>query len=253
MTIGDAHPEDGAGRRFWEVLAMKIVIQCAGSKQSEAGCLTEKVKFVAHPEHTHPSDSIRYCRPDEPAETEPETWRDVLARYNAAFVRDGSNPNRLCSAACLYKPRIYEDLVRHFRPEKVFILSARWGLVRGDYLLPDYNITFSKQARKEYRRGKRESGWSDFNQLRVEDGEEVHFFGGLNYLDLFYSLSGATDVIRGKIVIHHKGSLCNTQGGYQYKRFCGNASTNWHYVAAAEFMRRGGCVQASYNMTAHHS
>ena len=132
------------------------------------------------------------------------------------------------------------NLIRSFRAENVFILSAGWGLVRADYLLPDYNITFSKRQNvpQESRRGKRESGWSDFNQLRdsVEVSEEVHYFGGQDYLDLFYSLS-ALDIQRNKFVIHHKAILVH-RNGYQYDQYIGNVKTNWHYPAAAEFIRK---------------
>ena len=126
-----------------------------------------------------------------------------------------------------------------FLAENVFILSAGWGLVRADYLLPTYNITFSKQRNvpKECQRAKLEPGWLDFNQLldHVVDGEEVQFFGTPNYLDLFYSLS-ARDITRGKFVIHHKASLRQQRDGYLYQQYFGRAKTNWHYLAADEFM-----------------
>ncbi len=202
---------------------MKIVIQCAGSKKSCAGNLTDqhghRLVFVAHPEAPDLDHSDgHYCRPDELADMGSGSWRDALVRYNEVFVREGSNPKSLLPAGRLYEPAIYESLVSHFQPANVFILSAGWGLVRADFLLPQYNITFSRQqnVRKEYRRGKREPGWNDFNQLRgvVVDAEEVHFLGGRDYLDLFYSLS-APEVGRGKFVIHHKAALRH-RDGYHY-------------------------------------
>jgi hypothetical protein len=37
-------------------------------------------------------------------------------------------------------------LVEKFGIEKVFILSAGWGLIRADFLTPNYDITFSGSA-----------------------------------------------------------------------------------------------------------
>lgn len=224
---------------------MKIVIQCAGSKRPDAGNLKNKfgtrVRFVAHADNRDSSQVTAHnCRPDELVEPALGTWRDVLTQYNADFVRNGTNPDNLSPAGKLYEPPVYANLVRRFRPENVFILSAGWGLVRADYLLPDYNITFSNQPNvpKESRRGKRELGWLDFNQLqgKVEENEEVHFFGGLDYLDLFYTLS-ASESSRAKFVIHYKSAGLPHKTGYKYERYMGAAKTNWHYPAAADFLR----------------
>jgi hypothetical protein len=224
---------------------MKIVIQCAGSKRPDAGYLKNRlgtrVRFVAHSGNRGSSQVNAYCyRPDELADPALGTWRDVLTRYNADFVRNGSNPEKLSPAGELYEPPVYGALVRRFRPENVFILSAGWGLVRADYLLPDYNITFSNQSNvpKESRRGKRELGWLDFNQLcgAAEENEEVHFFGGQDYLDLFYSMS-ASETSRAKFVIHYKAAALPQKNGYKYERYMGGAKTNWHYPAAADLVR----------------
>ena len=96
---------------------MKIVIQCAGSKQSDSGHLTDRtgtrVTFVAHPEKVDPSRSVgRYCRPDDPAEPDPGTWREALLRYNSAFFRDGSNSDRLLPAGNLYEPALSTCILR---------------------------------------------------------------------------------------------------------------------------------------------
>ena len=224
---------------------MKIVIQCAGRKRSDAGRLTDRTGtpsvFVAHPDKYDPFQfGVRRSRPDDVADSESGTWRDILVRYNATFVRDGSNPDRLLSAGDLYEPPVYGRLMHRFHPTNVFILSAGWGLVRADYLLPNYDITFSTQpkVRQECRRNKREVDWLDFNQLlgQVVDGEEIHFFGGQDYLDLFYFLSDP-NIIIGKYVIHHKADLRH-RAGYEYDRYNSYAKTNWHYLAADAFGKR---------------
>jgi hypothetical protein len=218
---------------------MRIVIQCAASKRSDAGRLKDRtgtpVTFVAHPENVVGAQG-RYCRPDDLADSGLGTWRDVLVKYNQGFVRTGSNPDRLLPAGNLYEPPIYEKLVRRFHPTNVYVLSAGWGLVRADCLLPDYNITFSKSADvpREFRRNESEPGWSDFNQLRDSDrdDDETHFFGTPTYLETFYRLTAG---LRGNFLIHHRAKL-RSRDGYEYVPFVGTARTNWHYLAAVAFL-----------------
>ncbi len=142
---------------------MKVVIQCAGRKRDGAGRLRDEagaeVAFVARPDlYTDGLAAFRPCRPDNPAGPEAGTWRDVLARYNERYAREGANPDRLLPAGDLYSPRVYRGLTDAFGPANVFILSAGWGLVRADFLLPDYDITFSNQPNvpRYARRGRRE-------------------------------------------------------------------------------------------------
>ena len=223
---------------------MKVVIQCAGRKRDGAGRLRDgagaEVTFVTHPDlYTDEPALFRLCRPDDPAGPDLGAWRDVLARYNERYAREGANPDRLLLAGDLYSPRVYRGLTDAFGPANVFILSAGWGLVRADFLLPDYDITFSNQKKvpKYARRGRREDGsWRDFNQLRdagLTPGEAVYFFGGRDYLPLYYRLA---DDLPGRKVIHHK-TATPRRAGYEYEAYTGPANTNWHYPAAEAFIR----------------
>jgi hypothetical protein len=221
---------------------MKVVIQCASQKQSGAGRLRDaagrEVVFVARPDLREEGlPAGRRCRPDDPADGD-ETWRDVLVRYN----RDGSNPDGLLPAGDLYRPRecpdLYRELCAALGRENVLVLSAGWGLIRSDFLTPDYDITFSaaKNVGPCRRRSTRLSAdWHDFDHLRdaCTPGEEVHFFGGKDYLPLYYSL---TDGLRARKVIHHKAEV-PTRGDYEYRRHGGTKNQNWHYPAVAEFVR----------------
>jgi len=213
---------------------MKIVIQCAQTKHQAAGTFSnvsgQKVCFVPKPEQCSVSlpQSIS-CRPDEEIGYKPGTWRELLVRYN----RLNSNPNALFRAADLYRPRIYQSLVAQYSWKNVFILSAGWGLVRADYLIPTYDITFSAQASPCKRRSQMDF-YEDFRHLQdhgVSPDETIYFFGGKDYLALFHLLT--QDITTAKTV-YYAGKISEKHDGYhyvQYKRF-----TNWHYACAREFM-----------------
>jgi hypothetical protein len=217
---------------------MKVIIQCAGWKQSNAGRLKNvsgaDVLFVIRPDLC-PGDgqsSIYYCRPDDPVEPGLGTWRETLVAYN----RSGENPYGLSAAADLYRPAVYRSLVSAFGRENIFILSAGWGLIRSDFLTPDYDITFSTQAPDWARRPKQlVEPLTDLNHLassRMSPAEPIHFFGGRDYLPLLRAL---TTGLAAKIVVHHKGSP-PAYSGFTYEAFCCNRNQNWHYAAADAFI-----------------
>lgn len=160
-------------------------------------------------------------------------------QYNASFLATGANPQGLVSAFALYWPSTYAELAT-LPVEDVFIMSAGWGLVRGDYLLPSYNITFSKQAPKHSQRGARETDWLDFNHLvgAIKPGEDVHFFGGEDYLRPFCNLIARHRSPRD-FVIHHKvdEARLSMRGDF---RFCRHEIRDrmWHYKALTDFLGR---------------
>jgi hypothetical protein len=210
---------------------MKIVIQCAGRKFENAGRLTtlsgEKVLFAAHPER-YPL--INKCvRPDDNRESSDSTWRSYLESYN----HQGSNPDHLFPASDLYKPPIYRALVNHFGGENVFILSAGWGLIRSDYLIPYYDITFSNQG-QSYAKRRPSDRFEDFNQLSdasIHPDETIYFFGGQDYLPLYRKL--LRDINARKVIFHSQGSSYQLQG---YECIPYRGFTNWHYVCAQDFI-----------------
>lgn len=213
---------------------MKIVIQCAGRKAKQAGKLTtpagEEVIFVAHPP-AQQSFGTQYCHPDEMIPGEVITWRQHLLHYN--LTQGHTNPNALCPAALLYRPAVYKELIAKYGWTNVFILSAGWGLIRSNFLTPDYNITFSNQAEPPHKRKKSED-FNDFNHLKtseLDNNEVIYFFGGKDYLELYYKL---TANIAARKIIYHSHAIQQRQPGYEYiayRRF-----TNWHYACAADFM-----------------
>ncbi len=60
---------------------MIVVIQCASSKQPNAGQFVsvegKKVSFVADPDSAPPDDAVVYAKPDDTSDRG-GTWRDVL-------------------------------------------------------------------------------------------------------------------------------------------------------------------------------
>ncbi len=217
----------------------KIVIQCAGSKYVNAGRLTtisgEEVHFVAHPERYTQQDKC--YKPDDIREGTSSTWREYLELYN----HKGSNPDQLYKAGDLYKAPIYRALMRKFGANNVFILSAGWGLIRSDYLLPYYDITFSNQGEPYSKRGSRDR-FDDFNQLYdvdIRPNESIYFFGGLSYLALYFKLT--RNFAARKVIYHaHKGETYNKAAtqvrDYVFIPSPYPGSQNWHYKCAEGFI-----------------
>ncbi|MVZ88207.1 hypothetical protein GPZ74_30340 [Burkholderia pseudomallei] len=211
---------------------MKIVIQCAGRKiqsNPDAGFRSsdnQRIKFVAHPELAPHSDSYVYVKPDDLFDGA-QTWRQHLLNYNRTHQ---NNPCHLLPAYRLYSNPIYRKLVERFGIEKIFILSAGWGLIRSDFLIPDYDITFSvgKNVERYARRIKSDS-FSDF-RLLPDDGEKITFLGGKDYLPLFTKLTA--DLIGPKVVFYNTKSDLQLGTGFIVKRFETNRQTNWQYECA---------------------
>ena len=75
-----------------------------------------------------------YAHPDDLSDSG-ITWRERLLRYNR---QPGTNPLGLLRAWELYQNAVYSRLVRTYGIERVYILSAGWGLITADFLTPNY-------------------------------------------------------------------------------------------------------------------
>jgi hypothetical protein len=215
---------------------MKIVIQCAGSKnqaQPGAGFLAtdnRQIKFVASPKLAPHSDQYVYARPDDRA-NDSQTWRDHLVAYNSYAH---TNPLHLLPAYQLYTGKAYQNLVEKFGIKQIFILSAGWGLIPADFLTPDYDITFS-QAKNvaPHCRRKKSDNYADMCLL-PDDGDKIIFLGGKDYLPLFYKM---TNNLKGtKKVFFNASSDLNLGPGFRTERFQTNRRTNWHYDCAQQLI-----------------
>lgn len=213
---------------------MIVVIQCAGTKRPDAGMMHTKanvpVKFVAHPEIA-PNDGALYARPDELAD-QGVSWRELLVRYNNDI---GDNPLGLLPAYGLYSPPIYQQLADGVGRKRLFILSAGWGIVRADYLTPNYDITFSNAVRKSAPHKQRKKGdqYADFCMLPSDVSEPIHFFGGNDYLPLFLTLTNGMNAPRNVFYVSKKTPIVP---GCTTVRFETTQRTNWHYSCAAAFL-----------------
>jgi hypothetical protein len=229
---------------------MKVVMQCAASKDAKAGRLrtkpSDEVVFVADPADPALCTSIpgaRHATPDDLCSEDGLTWRNALERYN----EQSENPCKLLRAAELYTPKendfrkLYRDLANAFGWDNFFILSAGWGLIRANFWTPDYNVTFSTQAKKKkpwaWRNTKdKRHTWADFNHLQdanIEGEEPIHFFGGKDYLPMFYAL---VKTCPGRKIVHYKGDI-EQRAGFDYNEYKGpEKNRTWHYRAAKDFL-----------------
>ncbi len=217
---------------------MIVVIQCAAGKRHNAGHLRTRdgrdVMFVARPDSAPAHRARIYARPDEPSDRG-KPWRAVLQEYNAA--PDG-NPLGLLPAWQLYRNPTYGRLGKRFGPDRLYILSAGWGLIRADYLTPNYDITFSKARNVELfkRRGHRDR-YEDFC-LPSGITESILFFGGRDYIPLFCALTANAEGERTVFFAEREGKPSKVAApGCTLRRF-GDPFTNWHYQCANDFLDR---------------
>lgn len=214
---------------------MKIVIQCAAKKQPDAGYFTTKhgneVLFVAKPNSAPPRNGVTHAHPDS-FDDDGVSWRDRLIEINE---KPDVNGRKLLPAWKLYKNPAYGKLVQAFGHDNIFVLSAGWGLVPANYLLPDYDITFSQSAEKYKRRGKKDN-YKDFRGLMQDDPEPVIYLGGKDYINLFSDLTAGAE---GKRIIVYNSSSVPTVPGCDTIKYETTTRTNWHYQCANDII--AGC------------
>ncbi len=207
---------------------MIAIIQCAASKRQDAGSLRKKdgtkVMFVADPAKAPPGERFAYARPDDRSDTG-ATWREMLLRYNAA---PGNNPLGLFRAYELYENPAYRRLADRFGMDRTYILSAGWGLIRADFLTPQYDITFSAAVKKNapWKFRRKTDRYEDLRQLPEDTEEPMLFFGGKDYVPLFCRL---TQGIKGRRTIFYNSRQPPDAPGCALQRFSTTTRTNWHY------------------------
>lgn len=225
-------------------LTVHIVIQCASSKDITAPPLRTRdgraVHIVAHPELVSDAGERVWARPDDPSNTPGASWRELVDR-NAA---DG-NPMGLRRTCDLYTPNCYGLLARIFGVARMYVLSAGWGLIRGDFPLPPYDITFVRSANAHKRRLPSDD-FRDFSQLR-DDGAPVVFLGGRDYLPFFFDLTRA--VMAEKIIPFRAPDDAppepRREGGVTWLPYRTRRSTNWHYSCANHICREPAWLTSS--------
>ncbi len=213
---------------------MKIVIQCADKKRANAGSFKSRegkhVTFVADPSLTPPSRETVYAHPDDISD-DGGAWRERLLEYNKVHAE--TNPLGMLPAYQLYTNPAYEALVHQFGIQKIYILSAGWGLIRADFLTPTYNITFTSIKDKKYIKRYKRQQFSDFNML-ADDGEDVLYIGGKSYQPMFCRL--LLNYRCRKSVIYNSINEPNLPHGFVSSLYKTNTRTNWHYEAAKDLV-----------------
>ena len=211
---------------------MIFVIQCAGSKADHAGVLRQKngspVMFVANPKEMPDDPEYVYAHPDDLYDSG-VSWRKQLLDYNR---NPGDNPLNLLPAWRLYRNLVYRRLVTAYGAERVYILSAGWGLINAEFLTPNYNITFSTSGSSGNRRN-RNAHYRDLCLLPQGSKDPIVFFGGKNYVPLFCKLTQPFDC--RKIVFYNSKNV-PPKPGYEFINYNTRRKTNWHYQCAKDFI-----------------
>ncbi|MGK7865428.1 DUF6884 domain-containing protein [Falsiroseomonas sp. E2-1-a4] len=173
---------------------------------------------------------VLHAHPDQPSDRPGQTWRDRIMEAND---RRNDNAFELIPAAELYMPPAYANLATFIGIEKLFILSAGWGLVAGNYLLPTYDITFSGSAER-YKRRRVGQLFHNFNAFDAESQETIVFLGGKDYLPLFLDLTAGA---KGDRHVFYNSATPPRAIGCILHRFPTSRRTNWHYECADALAR----------------
>ena len=212
---------------------MKIVIQCASSKQPSAPSFRtsdgRRVAFVAHPRLAPPTPGVLYARPDDRNAESGTTWRAHVVAANG----DAPSP-AFMEAGQLYAHRAYAVLIKAFGKENVAILSAGWGLVGSKFRLPDYDITFSASA-EPYKRRRDGDPFDDFRQIEAGSEDQIVFLGGKDYLQLFLA---TTSSVAGRRFAFFNSTTVPHAPACRLIRYPTSTRTNWHYGCALDLAAR---------------
>ena len=219
----------------------KVVMICAKTKHNNTHIWvnnqTIKFKAVSKPENFE-------FLPDGPKPNYKCTWRK--------WVEDNQNNAAIPKLAYnLYSPRnpfneVYLNLNEKF-DDRLFILSAGWGLVKASFKLPNYDITFSSKAMRENKRVFQNPNptFNDFNHLTDNHNLELNsnnediivFIGGRTYIKQFISLT--ENSINNKL-IYYFGMNPPAQDlplGFSYRKYFHPDATNytWYYFLAQDY------------------
>lgn len=252
------------------------------------------------PERAAKGVGFVYARPDDIADTG-RTWREELVIYNQqhnpdvadillgrhlhgdsggrnidlprptdrlkladASLASSVNPLGLLPAWQLYKNKTYQLLADTFGQKNLYIFSAGWGLVRSDFMIPNYDITLSPGATgpDKYKRRRKDDPYDDFTMLPIapvnighpdSSGSDalkspidptksdtsaagpVVFLGSKAYVPLFCQLTKGCSAHR---IVFHNSKTPPEAPNCEIRKYDTPKKTDWHYDAAkalAEF------------------
>ncbi|MBC6445167.1 MAG: hypothetical protein GDA50_07050 [Alphaproteobacteria bacterium GM202ARS2] len=213
---------------------MIVVIQCAGSKRDK-GLWREDgrdVYFVSRPNVYRGGGGYVVKNPGDSVGSGEESYRQALWDYNRHYQQSGENPYGLFAAWQLYSPNIYSRLFQRYG-RNVYILSAGWGLLRADFLTPNYDITFSPQAEGYKRRAETDDYRGDLCCLPPDTTETCVCFVGKSYLR---QLDFLTRDVEGGKHLFYSTQVTPHMPGFIPTKYETTTRTNWHYGCAKDFM-----------------
>ena len=215
----------------------------------------QPVAFVAQPEFATARPGFVHARPDDAADTG-RTWREELVLYNQQHNSDmpdiplgphvsadldanpldhspgtEANPLGLLPAWQLYKNKTYRLLADTFGPRNLYIFSAGWGLVRSDFMIPNYDITLSPNATgpDKYKLRRKDEPYDDFAMLPADTADPVVFLGSKAYVPLFCQLTAGCSAHR---IIFHNSKIPPEAPNCEIRKYDIPKKTDWHYDAA---------------------
>jgi len=164
-------------------------------------------------------------------------WKNHIDQINQGMLI-----SNIVSAYDLYNPKapfqnIYVTLHNCFL-NRFYIASAGWGIIKNEFRLPSYNITFSGNNNNGNYRNPNNGFINDFNHL-LPDNEDIIFFGGKKYLKQFIFLT--QNLPNRKIVFYNSQNINlpdpNPNGGvFIPLYFPYHNKHKGHYAAALMFI-----------------
>lgn len=122
-----------------------------------------------------------------------------------------------------------------------YIFSAGWGIVRSDYGLPKYDITFSPAAGGTSLYKKRNYPTPHYNDcnhlitLPLTPTDHIYFLGGKSYWDPFANLTNGT--LAQRFIIYPQPEAL--PAGINLQLCAGLNNMNWYYQCATNIMTQG--------------
>ena len=224
-------------------------------RQADGQPVVIVAQYELAPERAAEGTGFGFARPDDIADTG-RTWREELVIYNQQHNPDVAdiplghhvsggldadpvdrfpstkvNPLGLLPAWRLYKNKSYRLLADTFGPKNFYVFSAGWGLVRSDFMIPDYDITLSPNATgpDKYKRRRKDDPYDDFAMLPANAADPVVFLGSKAYVPLFCQLTAGGSAHR---IIFHNSKTPPEAPDCEIRKYDIPKKTDWHYDAA---------------------
>ncbi len=212
----------------------KIVFTCANRKYEDTDLIYEYNQIEFKWEENH---QINRYNPFDYIPVENIRWSVKLQDNNQEFVQ-------IPQAFELYKPKIYGRL-RNCFGDRFFIASAGWGIVKSDFRLPNYDVTFSANAINTSSYRDSDMGFeNDLNDLEIINNPEditspIVFLGPAPYIKQFVSLT--QNLPNRKIIFTNSElnrnliNILNQNATFEYHFLNMTASSIWYKIIAGWF------------------